>query len=204
MLSLEEVSKYLPKYLSPESTEELFNELAQFPDNINARLYTSQLIDKNNLFQGDGICCLPHISLPDSTVYEAPAMIVSNTCDNEPHIRFIPISIQYTPILKLRKTVKLMRDNGIDEEKIEEFISLIKKQRISQIFYLPVGSGVAEESLIFFDKIASCENNIEKDDIPDMRLFSLSNFGIYLFILKLSIHFTRIQEKVDRNKGIIS
>jgi hypothetical protein len=32
-------------------------------------------------------------------------------------------------------------------------------------------------------------------------LFTLSNFGFYLYLLKLSIHFTRIQEKIDRSTG---
>ena len=33
------------------------------------------------------------------------------------------------------------------------------------------------------------------------KLFTLSNFGLYLFLLKMSIHFTRIQERINRTTG---
>ena len=33
------------------------------------------------------------------------------------------------------------------------------------------------------------------------KLFTLSNFGIYLFLLKMAGHFTRIQERITRSTG---
>ena len=43
---------------------------------------------------------------------------------------------------------------------------------------------------------------IERDKINYNRIFTLSDYGAYLFLLKLSIHFTRVQDKVER-KSII-
>ena len=55
MISFEEIQKYLPKYLSPESEKRLFDGLKQFPDNIDSRLYTDYLKDNEILYQGDGV-----------------------------------------------------------------------------------------------------------------------------------------------------
>lgn len=39
MISLEEIQKYLPKYLSAESYTELIKELREYPYNIDKRFY---------------------------------------------------------------------------------------------------------------------------------------------------------------------
>ena len=51
MMSDEEIKKYLPKYLSAESYEQLLNELKSFPENIDSRLFTSSL-DEKYIYQG--------------------------------------------------------------------------------------------------------------------------------------------------------
>jgi hypothetical protein len=204
MVSWNEVKKYLPQYLNAESGKVLFDALQQFPDNIDSRLYETQLSDKFYVFQGDGLTRLPFIFFPDRTIHEGPAMILSNTCDNiSRDNRYSPIHLIYAPIIKLSKFVELLRENGIEQDKIDNHISTIKKQYVTQIFYLPAGGGISEESLVFFDKINNCENMIEQEHIRDLRIFSLSNYGFYLLLLKISVHFTRIQEKVDRNMGVI-
>lgn len=204
MISWEEVKKYLPQYLSAESTKILFNELNQFPDNIDSRLYTNQLKDKPYIFQGDGFACLPFIFFPDKEIFVRPAMILSNTCDNiTKDNRYSPIHLFYAPIIKLSKFADLLRDNGVEQDKIDNYISTIKKQYVTQIFYLPAGGGLEEESLVFLDKINNSQNVIEPEHIADLRLFSFSDYGFYLLLLKISIHFTRIQEKVARNEGIV-
>src|SRR4030042_6329717 len=131
MISWEEVKKYLPQYLTAESTEILFDELNQFPYNIDSRLYTTQLKDKPYIFQGDGFTCLPFIVFPDQKIFESPAMILSNTCDNVSRDNsYTPIHLIYAPIIKLSKFVNLLRDNGIEQDKIDNYISTIKKQYV--------------------------------------------------------------------------
>lgn len=34
--------------------------------------------------------------------------------------------------------------------------------------------------------------------IKQKKIFTLSNYGFYMFLVKLSIHFTRVREGVDR------
>jgi hypothetical protein len=203
MLSLEEIKIYLPKYLSPESEENLFDQLKQFPENMDDRLYTNYLLEPQVIYQGDGIEGLLVVNLPDTEVRPARAMILSNTCDvDERNKRLFPSSLIYAPIFNLEKYEKGLVASEIlkDAAQIQDHIDAIKKQRITQIFYLPKGGALKSESIVFLDRVNSCDNSfLSKVDIKDIRLFTLSNFGLYLFIFKLSVHFTRITEGIDRS-----
>ena len=59
MIDFDEIKKYLPKYLSREATEKLFQDLKDFPENIHKKFYGNVLNNENDLFQGDGILDLP-------------------------------------------------------------------------------------------------------------------------------------------------
>ena len=204
MIPWEEIRKHLPQYLSADSTKILFEELEQFPENIDSRLYTTKLLDENVLFQGDCIKDMPVANLPEPTINKAPVMLLSNTCDNDPrNQRYVPPNLIYAPVVKLKKLVALLEENGVEQFKIESMVITIKKQHITQIFYLPCGYGVTEESVVLLDKINNCDNLLAGNNLKDVRLFCLSDYGFYLLLFKLSMHFTRIQEKVDRNKGTI-
>ena len=66
------------------------------------------------------------------------------------------------------------------------------------VIFLPANSQM-EDSIVFLDKIYHVDNRfINRDTLEDQRLFSLSDYGFYMLIFKLSIHFSRIQEKVNR------
>jgi hypothetical protein len=203
MLSLEEIKIYLPKYLSPESEENLFDQLKQFPENIDDRLYTNYVLDPQLIYQGDGIEGLLVVNLPDTQIRPARGMILSNTCDvDERNKRLFPSSLVYAPIFNLEKYQKGLLASEIlkDAGQIEDHIYAIKKQRITQIFYLPKGGALENESIVFLDRVNSCDNIfLSKVEIKDIRLFTLSNYGLYLFIFKLSVHFTRITEGIDRS-----
>jgi hypothetical protein len=83
---------------------------------------------------------------------------------------------------------------------IDAHIAHIRRQEITQIVYLPKNGNLTEDSIVFLDRL----NNYPADlfdvgQIKARKLFSLSNYGLYMFLIKLSIHFTRIQERVDRS-----
>ena len=49
--------------------------------------------------------------------------------------------------------------------------------------------------------LSSCSNSSDLyDHLRNHRIFSLSQYGHYLFLFKLSFHFTRMQEGIDRDK----
>ena len=65
--------------------------------------------------------------------------------------------------------------------------------------YLPRGKRLKYDAIVLLDRLNNCPAEIiRKEMIEKQRLFTLSNYGFYLFLIKISIHFTRIREGVDR------
>lgn len=205
-MDFNEIKLYLPKFLSSKSEKELFDGLKDFPNNLDSRLYTSALKDSKNIFQGDGIKNMLIVNLPESAIKEAKSIILSNTCDIDPkNPRNFPAQIVYAPIFNLKKYKDtLLKNSKKTNKQIESHITTIKEQKLTQIFYLPKIKGQIEDSIIFLDRVNSCPIELLKSkDLKEERLFTLSDYGAYLFVFKLSIHFTRIKDNVDRVSGII-
>lgn len=203
MLSFEDIQLYLPKYLDKESRKALFSELKQFPDNIDDRMYSDFHISDNEkiVYQGDGLKDLLVTNLPEKTIKHANCMILSNTCDiflkND---RLNSINVIYAPIIDLDKYSDLLINGNVyNQSSIKSHLDSVRKQKVSHIFYLPKGKMLENESIVFFDKVNNCSSSfLERDKLFDKRIFSLSQYGFYLFIFKLSIHFTRVQENINR------
>ena len=70
------------------------------------------------------------------------------------------------------------------------------------MFYLPKGANIEEDSIALFDKTLHCKRDdffiLAQEDNRN-KLSTFTNYGFYMFLLKLSIHFTRIHEGIDRN-----
>ena len=198
----DDVKVYLPKFLSDENERNLYLSLKDFPDNIDNRFYTEALHDNNIIYQGDGIKNLLVVNMQDKSFKEVPCMVFSNTCDiNIENIRNFTSQIVYAPIFNLSKYYEqILKNSQKDKKDILAHIEAIKKQEITQIFYLPQISRKLEESIVFLDRVVNFPTqNIERKNIKEKRIFTLSNYGVYVFLLKLSIHFTRITDRVDRD-----
>ena len=200
MSSLDDFKYHLPRYLTEEATKNLFEEIRNFPENIDGRLYTLKLNKENTIFQGDGIKNIPVISLPVENVFNAKVMVLSNTCDIDPqNKRHFNAQICYAPIISLDKYINVLKSNNLSTDAIEGHLKIIRKQEITQIFYLPYHPEIGGEAIVFLDRINNLDRRyIKEEQIPDLRLFTLSDYGFYLFLIKLSIHFTRLGEKIDR------
>jgi len=56
-----------------------------------------------------------------------------------------------------------------------------------------------DDSIVFLDRVNNYPlGEMSVEDVKRKKLFVLSNYGLYIFLIKLSIHFTRIQENGDR------
>lgn len=200
-MKLEDLRIYLPKYLSTESEKELFKNLKDFPENIDERIYTNHLKEDEVIYQGDGLNDLLAVNLPSVDIKKVPGMVLSNTCDiDQSNKRNFPAQIVYAPIISFAKySETLFRDLQKPKEHIRSHLNSVKKQHITQIFYLPSFSNVLEESVVFLDRVFNIGNDyVNRTALKDSRIFTLSDYGNYLFLFKLSLHFTRIQDKVDR------
>ena len=205
-MNLDDIKIYLPKFLSAESEKELFAGLKDFPNNIDGRLYTSYLYDSEIIYQGDGLMDLLVVNLPSPEIRPVPSMILSNTCDIAlENMRNFPSQVVYAPIFNLKKYHdKLYLKSRNSKKQIDSHIDSIKHQRITQIFFLPKIEDKIDDSIVFFDRVCNFPNKLmERNNLKERRLFTLSDYGAYLFLLKLSIHFTRIKDNVERKSTII-
>ena len=206
LITEDELKKYLPKYLSEENYNNLLTELKSFPYNIDNRMYTYSL-DNNIIYQGDGIKEMPIIDLANigKGVKITNCLILSNTCDMDiANNRLFPASIMYAPIINLANYISVLQKQGVDDTKIKNHVTNLKQQKITQIIYLPANSRI-DDSIVFLDRIQHIDNRyIDRNLLETKRLFSLSDYGFYMLIFKLSVHFSRIQEKVNRGSSSIS
>lgn len=200
MIRFEDIEIYLPKYLSASSKQALFEGLRQFPTNIDDRLFTDRLKDERIIYQGDGIQGLPFLIMPEGKAHQVDALIISNSCDIDiKNVRLFRSKVAYAPILKLENYRNMLLREGSQETEVANHVEAIKRQEITQIFFLPAYGRLKENSFVLLDRLISCDNEfIDRNALHDSRLFTLSDYGHYLFLTKLSIHFCRLHEGVDR------
>jgi len=197
----DDIKLYLPKFLSDEDSKELQRAVSAMLAGTPKSYYTNRLAQEPILYQGDGIINLPYLELPRVDIKDVNAMVLSNTCDVDPeNPRDFPPRVLYAPIMPLANyRAGILRATGKSEEQVDAHLSAIRQQHITQVFYLPEYPGKMEESIVYMDRIVNIGNGtIDRTTLPDQRIFTLSDFGAWLFVLKLSIHFSRVQDKVSR------
>jgi hypothetical protein len=199
----EDFKTYLPKYLSVEAQTSLFVELSQFPSNIDSRLYTFRLQEEQTLFQGDGLADLWVADLPSEKIGKARVMVLSNSCDIAPdNKRLLGPRLLYCPVISFSKYENLLRlqQNLPAAFNSAGHLDAIRKQHNSSMFYLPKNDKLGEEAIALLDRINNCDAQaVTLNELLRGRLFTLSDYGFYLFLFKLSLHLTRIREGVARN-----
>lgn len=203
---LDDIDIFLPKYLSESSDKELKEQLKKFPtDGTKDTIYTSALAGNNEIFQGDGIAKIPYYDAGSQEIHPVSVMVLSNTCDmSSKNERFESINVCVAPLFNLEKYQKRLLDRGFDEQRIVSHITEIKRQAVTHVVYLPKSAKLPYEAIVRLDRLCSVDRRrISVEHLKQNRLFTLSDYGLYLFLLKLSIHFTRIRERIDRYKGEI-
>ena len=188
-ISQSDIQKYLPQYLSNDAKEALKNSLDNFPSNLENMIMAEYIFDehKSKLLQSDIVEC--------KNIYDghnAKVMIISNSCDNSSeNERVFPICVSFVVILSLEKMKSIIEKNGKDEQSINNQIDAIKNQRVTNMFYLP------NDMVALLDRTMHLDYNKFSEAMVN-KIASLSNYGFYTFLFKLSYHFTRLREETQR------
>jgi hypothetical protein len=202
MSMLDDAQRFLPRHLTEEETSKLLEDIRNYPGNLDKRLYMTPVADDENvILQGDGIGELLVINLPAPDVRAVPAMVLSNTCDADlSNKRAFPTALCYAPIFSLDKYLAGLRERKVkSEDYIVGHEKDIRRQALTQIFFLPKSGGLKGDSIVFLDRINSCQNRaVDRTNLSQNRLFSLSNYGHWLLLLKVAIHFSRLTDKTAR------
>lgn len=201
----EKLAIYLPKYLSADNYRRLLDELKCFPNNINGCMY-SHNVEEKLLYQGDVIDLMPVVNVEDINKGEkkCACIILSNTCDINPeNERLFHSRIMYAPLISIEKYTNVLNRQQVSPQKINEHIRAIKNQELTQIIYLPKTQKF-DESIVFLDRTLNIKSDcIDRNSLDKLRLSSFSDYGFYLFLFKISVHFCRIMEGMQRGQDFI-
>lgn len=194
-----EFEAHLPKYLTPQDHAELLTELKNFHHNPKPRYYTNRLNQNKVVYQGDGFQNIPMISLETSQSRQIKGFLISNTCDaSSENTRPYQSYFTFAPIFDLEKYKQALLQNH-NPESVNDHVEAIKRQEVTNMFFLPARGASLGDCIVRLDCLFSFPITlISTEDLCNNRLLSLSDFGFYLLVFKLSVHFSRVQEGVSR------
>ncbi len=189
-------ARSLPEYLTPKAKEDLWRELKGFPSNTRYVL-GHQTGDK--ILQGDVFDSVKFINIVDGGIFASKALVLSNSCDIDPeNSRDTERMISVAPIVNLSAYAALLQNSGLARERVEGRVSSIKQQTVSNMFYLPKEAGLGDDVVVMFDRVQSQPDRFFWAQKPSL-VARLSQYGFYILLIKLSVHFCRFQENVDRS-----
>ena len=193
----EEARRFLPKYLNPDQTKDLYEGLKSFPEGFEYYLPSGSFAE--NFLQGDGWRGFTALNFETlEKKHPVSGLIISNSCDIDPaNRRDHPPNVLFAPLIRLSKYEELLAHGGQTPEQIASKVADIKRQHVTSIFFFPGIEGAINDSLILLDDIhrqpLKSFQTAEKS-----KLFTLSQQGFYLFLMKISIHFCRFNEGIPR------
>lgn len=192
----DELRVFLPKFLSAAEQDQLLEELGKFP--AAASYYLPHEMKKPEILQADGWRGFVVADVSSGERKHVSGVVLSNSCDIDLSNRraLIPRMI-FSPLISVTIYRARLSKSGMADKKIEDHLSAIRQQVVTNIFHLPAMSYGPEESIILLDGIHVQPVNMFLEGSRS-RLFRLSQVAFYAFLLKLSIHFTRMQEGVKR------
>ncbi len=197
----ESLRQQIPYYLTAEDKRILTNELKEISQGGTANYLLSPQHDSflEDMLQGDGWEGFYLFKYPDGKRISVRGLVLSNSCDINPdNSRDVPSRVLFAPLVKLSKFEVLLRRAGIAEKRISEKLNSIRTQKTTNIFFLPGGGMLSEDYIVRFDETQSMPAQAHSDIENKQKLFTLSNTGFYMLVFKLSIHFCRLHENVDR------
>lgn len=187
----------IPYYLTRPQKEGLIEALKDFPNNTQYYLgnYSNDL--KQSVLQGDIFHNLTVYSIQGEK--KLKGIILSNSCDiDTANKRDIPARALFAPLVSIAKFVNLLERNGVSKESITSKINDVRNQQVTNMVYLPQNDKF-EESVVFLDDIYQLQaTELRKLLDNQCKLVTLSQVGFYILLFKISIHFCRFHEDVQR------
>jgi len=155
----------------------------------------------NERLQGDGWRGLPLFSFASGERKDVRGILLSNTCDVSPeNDRTLPPKLVFAPIIRLSLIEARFAAKGISSAHVAGKVKAIRGQIATSVFYLPAGGPLQEDYVALLDDVHSVPVSAHENDNKE-KLFTLSMAGFYLFVFKLSVHFCRLRENVDRSSA---
>jgi hypothetical protein len=198
--TLENIKQFLPAYLTDSERASLLRNITK--DYPNLDYYSSR--DTVDILQGDGWADLEIITFDTMERINVSGLILSNTCDiatentrqfNKPNIIFAPVTTAQAYELELS-------NNCSDAKRVSSHMDAIRAQALTNRFYLPKTTSMPRDYVVLLDDIHTIPRDYYLKKNSRKLWVRLSNAGFYVFILKLSMHFCRLTDTVNRDAQI--
>lgn len=197
-MELQSIKDQIPYYLTQEAAKGLLDELKNYSDKTD--FYTSRYPEE--FLQGDGWHGFTVFDFHTSAGRPVKAMVLSNSCDiSTDNAREMPSKITFVPLIKFNKLQKLFEDAGKDPQAVQQKMLSIREQKNTSFFFLPAQSSLPEDYVAWLSDVHSMPSSVFIDNAKRSKFFTLNMTGFYLFLFKLSIHFCRFHENLDRSKA---
>lgn len=210
------LEEFIPAYIVNPERDNLKKMLVDhFPNFSNPDFVYTQ-IENSDILQGDCIDEIPFFKIgyldEDNKVpisYQ-PAILISNSCSaNLLNPKLFPVNLNFAGVIQLSKYIDFLKSKKIDEARIENHILELKSNLIHNFIYLPTLLNKETEKILFPESLIKLDSistlpinkleNYHLDYKPNGdRYFTLSNYGLYVFIIKLSTFFCRFSENLNR------
>lgn len=194
-ITAESIQQQIPYYLSRAAKENLAKELQGFPRRID--YYIDRYHDE--VLQGDGWNSFVVVNIDNGERKTIRGILLTNSCDVSPeNKREIPPTFTFAPIVRLEGYVKKLLAAGVTQRQIDDKVAAIKEQSVTNLFYLPKGAALDDDYVALLGDVHTVPLRVFHERHDRQKLFTLSQTGFYLFVLKLSVHFCRFHEEVER------
>ena len=200
--NIENIQKHIPVYLTAEERGIMFAELRAIASSGTAAGAWSMRHEsyKNTMLQGDGWHGFRLFEFKTNKPRSVKGIVLSNSCDvDADNQRDYPPRVVFAPLVELSLYRNLLEQGGAPA--VEDKIRSIKAQRVTNVFYIPAGGALKDDHVVRLDEIHSMPMAAHNARPDRKKLFTLSNTGFYMLTFKLSVHFCRLQENVDRGPG---
>jgi hypothetical protein len=191
------VADQIPYYLSQEEKFGLVEALKNWPKPI--QYYIKRYA--NEVLQGDAWTKLPIRNFSTGELAYIDGIILSNSCQIDPaNDRHLPAKVTFAPLIDLGRYISLLERADMNAEQIAAKVTAIKEQRVHNVFYLPAGETIQNDQIALLDDVFSfpLTELDPRESSKNKKLETLSMVGFYLFVLKLSVHFCRLHENIER------
>jgi hypothetical protein len=204
--SLDSIERLFPPDISEQRKGRLRDGIKQFSVRSNSKVYTDFYLTSSPdyFLQGDLIFELRFpLWNPDKRDFEKvyfDSIILSNSCDIDDAnqtTRTLPKQVMTAKLFSLPDFKEGLVQYDIENSDV--IIQRLKNQEYSNLMYFPPINNI--EYVAYFDELSSVSNeelNALKNDINKNRIACLDWFGYYLFMFKISYHFCRLPEEIDR------
>lgn len=190
------VETFLTPYLREDRKQGFLEALKDFPP---AKDFYRRLDDPDPL-QGDCWAGLTVINFADGTRDRIKGLVLSNSCDiTGENSRPVPVGLSFAPLVPLARYEEVLRRAVSDRDRVNNHIRDVRAQKVSSLFFLPDIGTLGGDSIAVLDDVHTVPLDFFTRDSSKSRVFSLSDIGFWLFLFKLSFHFCRFHERVDRS-----